>query len=335
MSTDSRVRVTHVQRRPQAGNFSVEQIFQNVRDHMPAGVSVGVWECPRLSRGLWPRLVNVWQARRHQDGIMHVTGDVNYVALLLRRATTMLTVLDVVLLHRTSGIRRMVFKWIWVTLPVRRAAVVTTISEFVRREVIEQTGCPPEKVHVVHVPIADHFRPAPRPFPSRRPRVLMIGTAWNKNFARQIEALHGLDCVVDFVGRLAPDHEAAFVRSGIAVTQYCDLTDAEMHERYLACDLLMFASTYEGFGMPIVEANAVGRPVVTSTVAAMPEVAGDAACLVDPFDVESIRAGVRRVLEDEEYRDGLIARGFVNARRFTATIAAERYAALYLAMARG
>ena len=84
--------------------------------------------------------------------------------------------------------------------------------------------------------------------------------------------------------------------------------------------------------MPIVEANAVGRPVVTSNVASMPEVAGNAACLVNPFDTESIRTGILRVIEDAAYRSELIAYGRINAKRFDADNIANQYLAIYQEM---
>jgi glycosyltransferase involved in cell wall biosynthesis len=90
-----------------------------------------------------------------------------------------------------------------------------------------------------------------------------------------------------------------------------------------------FVSTQEGFGMPIVEANTVGRPVVTSRVASMPEVAGDAACLVDPFDVESIRAGILRVMHDAAYRDTLVQNGFRNHLRFTPQAVSRQFIDIY------
>jgi glycosyltransferase involved in cell wall biosynthesis len=93
--------------------------------------------------------------------------------------------------------------------------------------------------------------------------------------------------------------------------------------------MVVFASTYEGFGLPIVEANATGRPVVTSNIFSMPEVAGDAGCFVDPFDASSIRAGIVRVVEDEAYRQGLIKKGFKNVKRFRADAIAHQYAELY------
>ncbi len=81
--------------------------------------------------------------------------------------------------------------------------------------------------------------------------------------------------------------------------------------------------------MPIVEANTVGRAVVTSKVASMPEVAGDAARLVDPFDVASIRAGILKVISDSVYRESLIRNGFRNRLRFLPEEVAQRHAAIY------
>ena len=92
------------------------------------------------------------------------------------------------------------------------------------------------------------------------------------------------------------------MRTMIEYENWSNLSLDEVVRKYQQCDLLTFCSTYEGFGMPIVEANVVGRPVVTSDISSMPEVAGNAACLVDPFDSASIRSGIRRVIKDIDYR---------------------------------
>jgi glycosyltransferase involved in cell wall biosynthesis len=93
--------------------------------------------------------------------------------------------------------------------------------------------------------------------------------------------------------------------------------------------MVVFVSTYEGFGLPIVEANATGRPVITSNICSMPEIAGSAACLVDPSDCSSIRQGILRVMNDDGYRAGLVAMGFDNVKRFRASLIAAQYAELY------
>ena len=110
---------------------------------------------------------------------------------------------------------------------------------------------------------------------------------------------------------------------------YTHLDVYKRQDEYRNADMLLFVSTYEGFGLPIVEANAVGRPVVTSQISSMPEVAADAACLVDPYDVASIRHGVQRVIENAAYRNELIQRGYVNAMRFSQEVVAARYAEVY------
>lgn len=106
-----------------------------------------------------------------------------------------------------------------------------------------------------------------------------------------------------------------------------------MQRAYAASDLLLFASTLEGFGMPILEAQTVGRPVVTSNLSSMPWVAGDAAVLVDPYSVESIRQGVRQVIGDRALRERLIQKGFENVRRFDAEYVAQEYVRIYEAVA--
>jgi glycosyltransferase involved in cell wall biosynthesis len=79
----------------------------------------------------------------------------------------------------------------------------------------------------------------------------------------------------------------------------------------------LFASTFEGFGMPIIEAQHVGVPAITSNVSSMPEAAGDAALLVDPFSVESITEAMMRITSDPDLRQHLITRGYDNVRRFS------------------
>ncbi len=83
-----------------------------------------------------------------------------------------------------------------------------------------------------------------------------------------------------------------------------------MLEAYHRADIVSLVSTYEGFGMPIIEGQAIGRAVIAGNVASMPEIAGDGACLVDPYDVPAIRTGILRIINDPEYRESLIARGF-------------------------
>jgi glycosyltransferase involved in cell wall biosynthesis len=159
--------------------------------------------------------------------------------------------------------------------------------------------------------------------------VLQVGATPTKNIERTAEALAGLSCHLDIIGRLSASQKQALKRFGINYSNSFQLSDSEVLAKYEQSDVVIFPSLLEGFGMPIVEGNAVGRPVITSNVSSMPEVAGDAACLVDPLSVASIRAGFLRVVEDSSFRSGLIESGFKNAQRFSARTIASQYCSLY------
>jgi glycosyltransferase involved in cell wall biosynthesis len=161
------------------------------------------------------------------------------------------------------------------------------------------------------------------------PVVLQVGTSYNKNILRVAEALSGIPCHLRIIGNVSEEHISQLTSFNINYSSISNLTDADIISEYINCDALIFASTYEGFGMPIIEANAIGRPVVTSNVLSMPEVAGDAACLVDPFDVTDIKRGLLQIFTDEGYRNTLIANGYVNAKRFNPSTIAAHYARVY------
>jgi glycosyltransferase involved in cell wall biosynthesis len=107
------------------------------------------------------------------------------------------------------------------------------------------------------------------------------------------------------------------------------LTDQEILEQYQQCDILSLVSTLEGFGMPIVEANAVGRVVITSNTTSMPEIATDAAVLVNPFDVVNIREGFLKIIQNPSLREELINNGLKNHLRFQPKQLAEQYTQIY------
>lgn len=109
-------------------------------------------------------------------------------------------------------------------------------------------------------------------------------------------------------------------------------SDAELRCLYATARALIFPSIYEGFGLPIIEAQAMGLPVVTSKVSCMPEVAGDAALFVDPFDAESIAAALERVTEDAKLRDKLKMAGLENSGQYSWDITADKTLQVYSRM---
>jgi glycosyltransferase involved in cell wall biosynthesis len=110
---------------------------------------------------------------------------------------------------------------------------------------------------------------------------------------------------------------------------YNGLTDTEVYERYKACDIMYNASFYEGFGMPIIEAQSVGRPVITSNIGAMKEVAKESAVLVDPHNPDEIRAAIDRLVTDRNWYDEITERGRANIAPYQYESIAAQYLQVY------
>lgn len=313
----------------------MENLFLDLRKAMPSQISIRVEVCPFFSQGVLSRVKNVFWARRIKSQANHITGDVHYLALLLDPKRTILTIHDCVNLERLKGLRRWALKKLWFDWPIQRVKVVTVISTATRERLLELTDCPPEKVRVIHNPISKLLGAKPKAFDSSYPVFLHVGTKSNKNLERHVEALAGIPSLLRIIGRLTESQRAHLERFKINYENVYDLSYEGIIAEYEDCDIVLFASSYEGFGLPIVEAQAVGRPVITSHTWSMPEVAGDGALLVDPESVDQIRTAIERLLNEPELRDALVQRGFENVKRFKAERIAEQYAELYREVAQG
>ena len=144
---------------------------------------------------------------------------------------------------------------------------------------------------------------------SHVPPLVVVGEPSGDGFDAEAQAARlNLGGAVRFLGRV-PDHDLACL--------------------YCGASALVFPSFYEGFGLPVVEAMASGTAVITSNVSSLPEIAGDAALLVDPVDVRSIKEAMRRILGDLGLRSSLVEKGLRRASEFSLERQGQRLAALY------
>jgi glycosyltransferase involved in cell wall biosynthesis len=231
---------------------------------------------------------------------------------------------------------------------------IITPSETTKADVVNRLQIDPQRIAVIPWGCDERFQPEgdPEHFAAVRHRyglpaqyLLFVGTLEpRKNLTRLLQAyarLRAEGCgkhvqlvVAGRTGWLYTDIFDAVKTLGlneeVVFTGFVD--DADLPALYRGACLFVFPSLYEGFGLPILEAMASGVPVVTSTTASMPEVAGDAAVLVDPQDPEAIAAGMARVLAEDRLRQAMIQKGLARARRFTWDSVAEATLALYASL---
>jgi len=204
---------------------------------------------------------------------------------------------------------------------VRSARLVIAVSEATRRDVVELLGVAENRVRVVPNGVGETFTPEG---PGEDgDYVLAVGTIEpRKNLERLAEATRRLGVELRVVGAGGWGR----VEIGAGVRRLGRVSDDELARLYRGARCLAYPSLYEGFGIPILEAMASGTPVVTSRGGATEEVAGGAAVLVDPRDVESIAAGIE---EAAARRDELVPAGLARARQFSWEETARRTADVY------
>ncbi|MBS2098534.1 glycosyltransferase family 4 protein [Carboxylicivirga linearis] len=324
------MKITYYQRRPLDIHYSLEQIFDNVRAKLPEGIESNVWVSPYFSKGLRPRIRMIFAARKFQGDINHITGDINFIAIGLKKQKTILTIHDLGILNNTKNpLLRWILKTFWITLPVKYANAITVVSDTTKTELLSMIKINADKVKVIGNFIPDSFKYNPKKFNSEKPRILHIGSAYNKNLDRLIEAVKNIKCHLVIIGFPTLEQKESILSYNISHEILSGISDEELLNQYQKCDLLSFVSLLEGFGLPILEAQATGRPVLTSNLSSMPEVAGKGACLVDPYDIRSIESGIKNIINNEHYRQLIIERGLINIKRFSLGEVTNQYINLY------
>ena len=327
--------LTFIYRSPDPIYFSLENLFNEIKaglsEKYASEFAVNKVTVPYKSK-LNKLLPNMRFVRKRQTDLNHVTGDVHYSILgCSKKNINILTIHDCIALYKYSkkDPRYWIIKWLWYDLPVRKADMVTVISEFTGRDVTKFTGCTGDKIRVIPNFVDPAFHTSPAGFNAGKPRILFIGTTPNKNLDLLMDAVAGLPAELEIVGRPGPEQIHKLQQLKITYRQSAGLQKHELIQKYIDCDLLAFPSTYEGFGLPILEAQAVGRPVLTSFLSPMKEVSGRGACLVDPGNADSIRQGLLRIIKDEGYRNELIREGYENVERYRLEKVIEEYVSLY------
>ncbi len=282
------------------------------------------WDLPRL-------------AAREQADLLHVT----YTGPLSAPCPVVVTIHDVAyrIEPRWFSPRDRFVLAAGIGLTARRAARIITVSEHAKAEIVRELGLRADRIDVTLEAAAPHYRRLEAgeraafdltAWGIRNPFVLAVGNLQpRKNlqrlveaFARVIQRHPTLPHQLVFVGKaqwreseLFQTIERKGLRDRLVFTGY--VPDHALVSMFNIADVFAYPSLYEGFGLPVLEAMACGAPVLTSNVSSMPEVAGEAAILINPSEVDSIAEGLEYLLRDESVRARLRQMGLLHSSQFT------------------
>ncbi|HEV2527444.1 MAG TPA: glycosyltransferase family 1 protein [Thermomicrobiales bacterium] len=315
----------------------------------PAGIA-DRWVGHPVGRIAWEQTALPIRARRDGWDLLH--SPVN-VTSLLRTVPAVVTVHDLAFMSAgaTMPAARRRYLAAMTHRSVRTAARVIAVSESTRDELARWFDVLPDRVAVTPLAPEPHFHPAGSDeladFRIRsgidRPFILSVGTREpRKNGPALVRAWASIAASIphDLVlvgpaGWLGGELDQALadltdgLRERVRLTGFVD--DADLPRWYAAAAAFAYPALYEGFGLPVIEAMACGVPVLTSTTSSLPEVAGDAALLVPPGEVDAIAAGLQRLVTDSALAGDLRSRGLVRAATFSWERTARQTVAAYRA----
>ncbi|WP_299228504.1 glycosyltransferase [uncultured Psychroserpens sp.] len=307
---------------------SIEELFLGLKPILSKYIEVDTAEVPFYGGHPKAILKNIKWARTRKSTVNHITGDIHYVALAFGKSSV-LTIHDIKSALKGNLIKQIYVKLFWFWLPALFVKRITVISNFTKLELSRIIPFAKHKIRVVYNPVNPKLEANSYEFNHNKPKLLFVGTKANKNLERSLEAIKDLTCEAIIVGPISEDQQELLERLEIEYYNHNDLTFDEIIECYKASDLVCFASTYEGFGMPIIEAQAIGRPVITSNIGAMVEISNESTSLVNPYDKDAIKQAVEKICNDGNYREALIKKGFANIKRFYPEQIAKAYISVY------
>lgn len=276
-------------------------------------------------------LYSLWYFKNRQGDINHITGDIHWACLLLNKNKTVLTIHDNVGVRSyQSKIKKNLYLLLWLYLPVLKLKYITVISQKTKDELIQFYPSAEKKIRVIYNPLTNViFYREPLEKKAEDFKLLVIGTRENKNLERILEATQNLNCQILIIGETNKTQNEKIRESKARIITKDFVSDDELLEYYKNSDLLCFPSLYEGFGMPIIEAQSNGCAVLTSEIEPMRSIAGNAALLVDPYDVKDIRNKIVFLQNNHKKKSELIINGYKNAENFLPEKIAQQYINLY------
>jgi glycosyltransferase involved in cell wall biosynthesis len=308
----------------------------------------------RPQRLLWEQLRLPRAVRLAQADVLHSP---HYTMPVVKAARSVVTICDMtffLLPHLHQALKQRFFRPM-IRWSARHADRVITLSDSARSDLLRLLPVPPERVATVPLGADEQFRPLPPGEVAAACARLGLRPRGYLGFVGVVEPRKDVPALIEAFGRIARDFpDVLLAIAGPAGWGHAEATrrigalglagrvrllgyvpQADLPAFYNGARAIVYPSRYEGFGLPVLEAMKCGVPVLTSDVASLPEVTGNAALLVRPGDVEALQGALRRVLGDDELARDLAARGRARSAAFTWEACARATAGVYRAACEG
>ena len=319
-------------RKPITGrNFSTENFYYNLfKNFKHKKIEIKFKICPLVSKGILNRIYLCIWAFFNQGNINHICGDINFISIFMSKKKTVNTFLDFYSMQRLKSIKKLIYKIFWIKIPFLKSESVITISNNTLRELnnyIDIKG--KKKIYVIGISVSNNFKKKLKKKISKTPKILVVGTSINKNISNIITSLKNIYCELILVGQL---NDQIINELNLNNIKYRNLVSIKMKKliyEYYNSDILLFPSNYEGFGVPILEAQTIGRPVITSNLEPMISIAGEGAFFVNPKKPKEISEAIKTIIKNEKLRLSKIKKGFINVKRFKNSIILNEHLKVY------
>lgn len=324
------MRTTIFLRKKRIGENSMEMLLMSLSPYLG---NVKILELPEYSTSIKGILKNIQFVKKNHSKVNHIYSLADgYLGLFL--SNCILTVHDLDNFENLKRFSRFIIFTLCVYLPSIKIKHYHCISNYTKTRLLKYIPWRKKNVKVIHNPINPLFchTNSPKDYSKGPIHILHIGTGVRKHLETVIEAIKISDnnrIILDIVGVLSESQLKLLKEKNIKYANYLDISVKELISLYRGSHIVTFPSSAEGFGMIIIEANAIGIPIIAGNIPVLHEVGADSVLFVDPLDVEGMAKAISEIINDSKLRDLLRLKGLENVNRFQIERIAKQYQELY------
>ncbi len=309
----------------------MEELAHNLNKNIPNSQIVELPYYSTTFKGIVKNAIFAWKNQGDVNHIFSITD--GYLALFVKKP--IITIHDLKSFSALSYFGRIIAKLLFILLPSIKCRTYTAISSQTKKEFINIAPWRKKNIHLIYNPVNPiFFNTTDKIGITTPPTILHVGTALHKNLSNVIRAIDGLGYKLVIVGKLFEEQKLLLSTSNIDYENCYDITIDKLSKLYHDSDVISFPSSYEGFGMPVIEANASGVPIIAGDIPILHEIGNNAAYFVNPNDIKELRNGFIAIFKDSALRSHLITKGRDNVKRFSMSAISSEYVKLHELLAK-